>query len=199
MSYRRETLSVPAFSTTSSGAPLQEHHWKSTIEAASRFFGSLEGTKLQGLTGDVAPREPATEEQIRSFEVELGEPLPSSYRDFLLHQNGWPRFYFMVDLFGLNELRGELHGRLGQSVFESYDAEEVFEDSDLQAADLLPVAGGPCSTLVVIVRSGRPNAGQAIEFDGGESGRFADFAAYFTHTVDQHRIYIERDPTASAK
>lgn len=173
-------------------------NWKSTVATAAAFFRTLGGTSLDGLTGDAPPREPATEAAVQAFEAELGEALPASYREFLLHANGWPRLYFMVDLFGLPELRGELHGKLGRSVFESYDAEEVFEDAGLQAADILPVAGGPCATLVVIVRSGRPNAGEVIEFDGGEAGRWPDFAAYFTYTVDQHRAFIARRHGTSA-
>jgi hypothetical protein len=172
---------------------MHAQNWKSTIDAASQFFGSLIDTEIEGLTGDVPPRGPTTAEQVASFERELGERLPFSYRDFLLNANGWPSFYFMVDIFGLPELCGELNGHIGRSVFESYDAEEVFEDCGLQARDLLPIAGGPCSTLVVIVRSGRPTAGETIEFDGGESGRYADFAAYFNHTIDQHRRYLERN------
>ena len=50
------------------------------------------------------PRVRATEDEVAAYERGSGERLPADYREFLLHANGWPHFFFRADLFGLPEL-----------------------------------------------------------------------------------------------
>lgn len=138
------------------------------------------------------PRLKTSEASIAEFETEKGERLPTSYRNFLLHADGWELFYFTLDLFGLPELRGAGRWKRAQSLLETYEAEEVLDDSGLSAEDLLPVAAGQGSDLVVVVREGRPNAGMTIWFDGEEFGRFDDFGDFFEGAVAMMQTWVDR-------
>ncbi|MEU6246070.1 SMI1/KNR4 family protein [Glycomyces sp. NPDC047010] len=137
------------------------------------------------------PRPAANDEQIVSAEAELGLRLPESYRHFLTHADGWEGAYFTLDLFGTPELHGQGHADRARELIETLTAEGDLEDSGLDVADLVPVAAGEGSDLVVIVGEGRPGAGTVIWFDGGEYGRYPDFAAFFTDLVAMLQTYAE--------
>lgn len=145
------------------------------------------------------PRLKASEEDIVAFEVRRGERLPKAYREFLLHANGWELFYFTVDLFGLAELEGGGRWQHAQDLLSSYDAEEVLEESELEATDLLPVAAGQGADLVVVVRDGRPNAGMVVWFDGGEYGRYDDFGDFCEEVVAMLREFVEDQQAPEAE
>jgi hypothetical protein len=126
------------------------------------------------------PRVRATPAEISLYESELGEALPGTYRDFLLHANGWPAYYFDADLFGLPELRGGASAHVANQILDVLDEEGVLEDLGIARDDALPiVAGSGMRTLFLIIRSGRPHAGQVHWLDGEQVEQFTDFAEFF--------------------
>lgn len=169
---------------------MQEQTWPVDLGIAIGVQAQLEERDPEGLLEGTVPRPKASEEQISQLEESIGERLPESYREFLLHADGWPGFYFTLDLFGLVELNGGGKHRHAQTVLETYDEEDVLEDSDLTAADLLPVAAGQGNDLVVILREGRPKAGTVVWFDGEEYARFDSFADFFEDTVAMLQDYL---------
>lgn len=127
------------------------------------------------------PRPKATEAEIVAFETQTGQRLPTSYREFLSHADGWPYFYFDMDLFGLAELSGGGQHRLAGELLTIYSDDEVLDEIGLDREALLPVAAGRgMRHLVAIVRTGLPDAGQVTWLDGEQVGRYPDFRAYFT-------------------
>lgn len=157
---------------------VEKPSWSANLRAAIDL--QLESEALQPmLRGATAPNVGASEVEIASFESVRGERLPVSYRAFLSHANGWEESCFMIDLFGLRELRGGGRWQRAQDLLASYEAEEVLDESGLEATDLMPVAAGQGADLIVLVRQGRPASGTVIWFDGGEFGRYQDFSAFF--------------------
>lgn len=140
------------------------------------------------------PRTAAAEEDIAAFEREFGERLPEQYRDLLLHADGWNSFYFDADLFGLAELRGE--GRSAaqaRELLDVYDAEGALEDAGLSRDDVLPIAAGPgMRALFLLVRSGRPEAGQVSWMDAEEVDRYRDVVEFIASMRDYAHRQAER-------
>lgn len=172
------------------GEPVGERSWPVSLGVAIGVQAQVEASDADGqLTGTV-PRLAATEEQVAEFERETGERLPASYREFLLHANGWPGLYFTLDAFGLEELRGGGSAPHSRELLATYDAEEVLDDSGLDSADVLPIATGQGNDLVLIIREGRPGAGTVVWLDGEEYGRYSDFGAFFDELVGMLQQYV---------
>lgn len=169
----------------------QELSWPVGLGIAIGTQAQIEEFDPEQTFKGTIPRMKATEEDVAAFETERGERLPSSYREFLLHADGWEQFYFTVDLFGIQELRGAGGWQHAQNLLTSYDAEEVLEESELEVTDLLPVAAGQGNDLIVVVREGRPNAGLTVWFDGGEYGRYDDFGDFFEEAVAMLRSWVK--------
>jgi hypothetical protein len=162
----------------------QENTWAVDLGVAIGVQARIVEVDPEQTFSATLPELKASETSIAEYESETGERLPASYRDFLLHANGWDLFYFTLDLFGLQQLRGAGRWKRAQDLLETYEAEDVLDDSDLDAADLLPVAAGPGTDLVVVVREGRPNAGMTVWFD--------DFGDFFEHTVAMMQNWVDR-------
>lgn len=170
--------------------------WPENLLAAIELQSRIEETDPEQLIEGTVPNIGASEAEIAAFESMRGERLPVSYREFLLHANGWEASCFMIDLFGLQELHGGGRWQRAQDLFSSYEAEEVLEDSGLEATDLLPVAAGQGADLIVLVRQGRPRSGTAIWFDGGEFGRYEDFSDFFRGCLKMFSSWIARQEGA---
>jgi hypothetical protein len=144
------------------------------------------------------PRVKTSEDEIAEYERDAGERLPEDYRQFLLHANGWPCFYFRADLFGLPELAGRGNWDSAQTNLRSYDEQGVLADVGLPAGDVIPVCAGPLNmgtTLFVLVRSGRPKAGQVVWLDGEEIDRYESFYDYVVAMLDYLRAEVGKlDP-----
>ncbi len=171
---------------------MQERTWPVDLGIAIGLQAQLEDGDPEGLLQGTVPRPKVSEEQITQVEASLGERLPASYREFLLHADGWPGAYFTLDLFGLPELQGGGKHRHAQTLLETYDEEEVLDDSGLSRKDLLPVAASQGNDLVVILRDGRPEVGTVVWFDGEEYGRFGTFAEFFEEMVAMLQDYVTR-------
>ncbi|WP_199042661.1 SMI1/KNR4 family protein [Glycomyces salinus] len=170
---------------------MQERTWPVDLGIGIGLQAQLETSDPEGLLGGTVPRPKASAETIAAFEQERGERLPESYREFLLHADGWEQCYFTLDLFGLPELRGGGRGPHARVLLETYEAEDILDESDLAAADVLPVAAGQGNDLVVVVREGRAEAGTVVWFDGGEYGRFETFGDFFEEILAMLQDYIE--------
>jgi hypothetical protein len=139
------------------------------------------------------PRPAAAEDDIAAFEHEFGERLPEQYRDLLLHADGWSSFYFDADLFGLAELRGEGSAAQARELLDVYDAEGALEDAGLSRDDVLPIAAGPgMPALFLLVRSGRPEAGQVSWMDAEEVDRYRNVVEFLASMRDYAHRQAER-------
>jgi hypothetical protein len=170
--------------------PGRERSWPVILGQAIGAQAQVEASDPDGLLAGTVPRPAATEHEVAAYEREAGEPLANAYRAFLLHANGWPGVYFTLDAFGLEELRGGGNAPHARELLETYDAEEVLVESALDAADLLPVATGQGSDLVVVIREGRPGAGTVVWFDGEEYGRYENFREFFGELVGMLEQYV---------
>jgi hypothetical protein len=65
------------------------------------------------------PNPGASEEAIQAAEKRLGLPLPPSYRDFLSHHDGWPRFFDGATLLGTAAIGTQRYDDLCRAVFEA--------------------------------------------------------------------------------
>ncbi len=181
------------------GDGTEEVDWPALIGVMIMTKSALDEADPEHLRPYRLPRVPPSEDEIAAVEAGLGERLPAAYRDFLVHANGWPQFYFEVDLFGLPELRGEGSGQLGRELLASLDADGMLADIDLRAEDVLPVgAGTGMRTVYLLVRDGRPGAGQVSWIDDGEVDRYADFAEFFASMTAYHQRALERHQARGA-
>ncbi|MEU5874211.1 SMI1/KNR4 family protein [Glycomyces sp. NPDC047369] len=177
----------------------QQLTWPERLGAAIGMQAAIEELDPEQTFKGTVPRLKATEDAIAAFESQRGELLPAAYRDFLQCADGWELAYFTMDIFGLPELQGAGRWQHAQDLLSSYEAEGDLEESELEATDLLPVAAGQGSDLVVIIRDGRPDAGTVIWFDGGEYGRYTDFAEFFEIVVGMLQAWVEQQQAASVE
>lgn len=171
---------------------MQEHAWPVDLGVGIGLQAQLEQSDTEGLFEGSLPEPSAAEDDVATFEAGFGEQLPRPFRNFLLHANGWHDFYFGLNLFGLAELRGGGKAQRAAELIASYEAEEVFEESGINVADLLPVAAGDGIDLVVLIREGRTHAGAVFWFDGGEYARFEDFGEFFEFVLQLLQRYLAR-------
>lgn len=166
--------------------------WPVALGVLIGLQAQIEEQDAEGLLTATIPREKAREAAVVAYEERAGVPLPPDYRNFLLHANGWPGAYFTLDLFGLAELTGSGAARRARELLEVYEDEEDLAESGLEAADLIPVAAGPGNDLVVIISNDRPGAGTVVWFDGGEFGRYRNFAAFFQNLTAAVEAYTNQ-------
>jgi hypothetical protein len=157
--------------------------WPALLGQAIGTQALIEANDPEGLLAGTVPAMPATEDQITAAERALGERLPAEYRQFLGFANGWRGCYFTLDVFGTAELQGEGAATHARELLETYDAEDVLEDSGLEADDVLPIGTSQGADLVLLVRENRPGAGTVVWIDGSEYGRYSGFNDFFDEVV----------------
>jgi hypothetical protein len=91
-----------------------------------------------GLWPYTFPKVRASEEQVRSVEERLGLRLPSSYRTFLLHANGWPAFSQTIDLLGCADLLGGPYQDYLRTIFSAL-TEEIWKSWELSPDQILVI------------------------------------------------------------
>jgi len=171
---------------------MQVREWSVNIGVGIGLHARLEQSDKEGLFEGSIPNPSASETEIVAYEAEAGESLPVAFRDFLLHANGWNDFYFGLDLFGLEALRGSGKSHRARELLASYEAEEVLDEAEIEPSEVLPVAAGDGADLIVIVREGLPAAGTVVWFDGGEAGRYDDYGEFFEFTLSMLDRYVDR-------
>src|SRR5689334_8426983 len=88
---------VVSFSTPSAASP--NHAWEKTLQRIYWLHTALSELAPDRNDG-LVPNPPATEESLDRAEKRIGQPLPPSYREFLLRHDGWPRFLYGATLLG---------------------------------------------------------------------------------------------------
>lgn len=144
------------------------------------------------------PRLKATEDQIRAAEERLGEPLPASYREFLLHANGWDCFHWTLDLFGTEDLTAGPRHEAAAETLAIYDDAGTLEELGLTMDQVIPIGVATHGNdLVLLIREGYSDAGKVSWLDGEEIDRFDNFAHYFTSMIEYQRLYLNKLHTTS--
>jgi SMI1/KNR4 family protein SUKH-1 len=167
--------------------------WPALIGTMIIVKQQIDEADRQHLAEYTVPRVKASQDEILAFERAVGERLPNDYRNFLLHANGWPAFFFLVNLFGLPELQGEGDAETGAALLRSYDEEGVLADLGLTVDDVIVVGAGAGSRdLFLLIREGRPGAGQVSWLDGEEIDRYQDFPEFFASLIEYHRLRLQK-------
>jgi len=166
--------------------------WKQRIVDLVAVKQQLADLDARGLWQYCLPHVAATEASLVEVGRQIGEPLDASYREFLMHADGWPAFYQTVDLFGSDDL-------LGGPKFEhatemmSYVESEVLAAGGLQRDELLPIAASPVDLdLFVMTRRSAVEPGVVIWLAGSEVDRFPTFEEYYLAMVDYNRLEVRR-------
>ncbi|MEV6527553.1 SMI1/KNR4 family protein [Longispora sp. NPDC051575] len=158
--------------------------WKALLGDTIVAKSALDDADPKHLEPYTLPKVAATEDALAAFETVHGA-LPSAYRQFLLHANGWPQFYMDADLFGLPELEGSASAAVAAELMDVYTDTGVFDDMDWPPGDALPVgAGEGMRDLFVIGRAGTPVQGQVSWIDGEEIERYPDFGEFIASMRD---------------
>jgi hypothetical protein len=87
------------------------------------------------------PNPPASLVAIAAAEKRIGRALPTSYREFLLQHDGWPRFFEGATLLGT--------ANLGRRLYEDLVA-AAFEAAETPVPDLGPVSARPPARRILI-------------------------------------------------
>lgn len=144
----------------------------------------------EGLAKYAPPRPPADPERLRAAADRAGGALDGQYTEFLRHADGWPRLLHSYDLFGTAELLGEELGAALELI--SYLEPDVFEDSDVEEADLFPIGMSSAAIDVFVTVRSAPEPRPVIWFAGFEIERFESFEAFFRYLVDGNRERAEK-------
>ena len=160
--------------------------WKQRIAVMALVQRKLAELDTAGLWEHHLPRVAAPPERLDEVEAHLGEPLDSSYREFLRHADGWPSFYQTVDLFGTDDLLGGDRFRHAEEML-SYIEQERVATRGLRR-ELLPIAVSPVDLdLFVITRRSSARPGTVIWLAGSEIDRYPSFDEYFLAMIDYNR------------
>lgn len=169
----------------------EDEDWKTLIVQMVLVTQRMQELDAKGLWRYHHPRVAATEAEVVEAERGLGERLPSDYRSFLHHANGWPALYQAVDLFGTQELRGGEAVQRAAMLAEAID-DSVLTSSGVKREDFLPIAASRDDMdLFVLCRERSPAAGAVIWFASGEVDRFPSFREYFLALLDYNRAEVE--------
>lgn len=148
---------------------------------------------IEKLAEFTIPRLKATEEQIRDAEQRLGQPLPASYREFLLHANGWYCFFWTLDLFGTEDLTAGPRHEAAAEALATYDNAGTLEELDLTIDEVIPIGVATHSNdLLLLIREGHSDAGKVSWIDGEEIDRYNNFAHYFTSMIEYQRLDLDK-------
>lgn len=166
-------------------------NWKSLIAEMVYIRQAMADADSKGLWEYALPAVAASTSQVRAVEQQLGYPLDESYRQFLLHANGWPSIYQAVDLFGTDELVGGPQGLHADEAISHLDT-SVLEQSGVSRESVLPIAVSRHDLDVFVLStptSSRP--GEVIWFAGSEIDRFRNFHEYFLAMEDYNRMEVQ--------
>jgi hypothetical protein len=87
------------------------------------------------------PNPPAALTAVAAAEARIGRALPTSYREFLLEHDGWPRFFEGATLLGTANIGRRLYDDLVHAAFEA---------AETPVLDLGPVAVRPSPRRILI-------------------------------------------------
>ncbi len=109
-------------------------------------------------------------------------PLPTDYRDFLKHANGWQGFFLSTDLFGTTELVSDK----SKETLAREDVRDLLRDAgvDLQDAIAIGCAAFDTDVFVAVSPSSRVLPSAILWFAGGEIERHTTFGEFFDAMVN---------------
>ncbi|MFI9507126.1 SMI1/KNR4 family protein [Nocardia sp. NPDC052566] len=140
------------------------------------------------------PRIRAVESELLDIEGNLDIVLPSCYREFLLHANGWSAFYWNTDLFGTVEFNGGGAAQVAWESIDIFESEAVLGDVGLSASQVVPIGAGIGSeNLFLLVRPTVPDlGGNVVWISGGDSVEvYRDFVDFFSYMIEMHQIILD--------
>lgn len=138
------------------------------------------------------PELAATNDQIRLVESQLGYPIDTRYKAFLLCANGWPGFYQTVDLFGTKDLV-EGDRKENSEVMLSLIADETLTKSGVNRSEILPIAATELDRdLFVITTPHCSSPGTVLWFAGEEIDRFSSFDDFFLAMMEYNRRELKK-------
>ncbi|WP_205327635.1 SMI1/KNR4 family protein [Glycomyces sp. YM15] len=149
--------------------------WPARIYPITRALVALASLDLTGHLQAGAPRPRATPPAIAAFEYTTGCRLDAGHRRFLTYMNGWPVLW-PVNLFGLPEL-SDRH-RMTRMTNELAATGDL-APAGLEPADVYPVAWAREGGTAVIVRPGRPRAGEVMWCEGVTTTVYNSFTVFF--------------------
>jgi len=130
------------------------------------------------------PKVAASNNEIKKLEKKINKSLEHSYKEFLMHANGWQGFYQSVDLLGTNEL---IYGDKIAVAFELLKETDT-KSSGVYVQDLLPIglALNDIDLFCLDLKTGN-----IIWFAGVEIDRFTNFEDFFLTMLDYNREEID--------
>jgi hypothetical protein len=141
---------------------------------------------------------PATEQQVRALEREIGYELPPSYRQLLLLHDGWKELQGDADLLSIEQRKDKDLMRRIQSLQElKQELEEPYNPKNLL------IVGGADSTYVAYLDydTRRPDGEMDVVeygYEEGELARHPDMVAYLKSQYDDMRALIKEEKGADA-
>ncbi|MEV0356382.1 SMI1/KNR4 family protein [Nocardia sp. NPDC050697] len=164
--------------------------WRSYIGYLIMLKGKIDEIDPDFMDEYTIPRVAALESEISAIESAIDSEFPDQYREFLLHANGWPYFYWITDLFGTPELGGaDGIGRVAELDLADLAAEGLLAELGLGSADVIPIAAGEGSEhiFLMVKRDISTMGGKVIWVSGGEVvDVLDDFESMFRVVVAEH-------------
>ncbi len=139
------------------------------------------------------PEVKAGKHQVDHAEQKLGFSLPSSYRDFLLHADGWKGFFQSIDLFGCGELVGGKHREYFEATYGRLNSAQ-WGALTLSPEAVLPIALTleDKDALVLDLRSRHDDEFRIVWLAGEPIDEWPSFAECFTSMIEYNRHEVRR-------
>jgi len=132
----------------------------------------------------------ASDSLLQSTESKLGFRFQDSYRDFLLHSNGWKGFFQTIDLLSCDELIGGEHQRYFWGAHAGLQPEE-WQRVGLDQSKILPI-GVTLEDRASFVLDFSNTGKQRFLWLGAEVvDEWGDFADFFRSMIEYNRLEID--------
>jgi hypothetical protein len=165
--------------------------WKQVLVIAHLVKNKIYEVDVEGLWENTLPEVAATSEQLDVLEQELGYPLDSQHRQFLMNANGWRAFMQHVDVFGVGDFKGGPRAARAIALIESLQPLDSL--CGYSHRDLIPIAVSSSDIDVfVMARPHTATPGRVFWFAGGLIDTFQCFDEWFLSMVDYNRKEYHR-------
>jgi hypothetical protein len=165
--------------------------WQSHIDALTEVRAVLDQCDVEKLFSYGPPRAGATEDELRTAEAHLGEPLDAQYRAFLRTANGWPSFFQANDLFGTEELLGGSRMQNARELLGFLEREAV-PGHLVHEADYLPIGVSDTEIdLFLMTRRHTARPGNVVWYAGYPIERYETFESFVRYALKLQRHQIE--------
>jgi hypothetical protein len=159
-------------------------------------------SQLHGVDGGLwpyhLPELKATDEQIARVEDDLGVELPSSYREFLRHANGWRGFFQTVDLLGCDDLTGGRYQEYYRSLVDALRPPERAA-AGLSAERQICIGATLVDRDLFVLSYPADGSPKVIWTAGEEVDRWCDFEDFFRSMIEYNRRELQHFLSAASK